>query len=538
MVNNFSMFLRNKSIFFLICVILFLISNPLTIRSKEKITIQETSPDSLLKKARSYFLKEDYKTSLLYIEKGIIEARKQGKIGEEADLILIEAYIYLNKGLAQKAMEKFSEAEIIGHSLNNDFVISGAVHGKGRAYIELKLYSEAIDILKLGLKKYVDSKDSNRIGVFYNSLGMAYSQLGIPEKSIYYYEQFLKIANKLNDSTSIVYAMVNLGEVFNETKNYSKSIEYMSKARVLNELVGDAQASAAIAGNLARHYHLLKMEDSSLFFLRQAIHICDIYDNARFQPDNYKLLIKLYKTMNMTDSALWAAETFLKYNDSLTSEDKVNTMHYMNSYFEMEDKLHESALVEQQLKTRTIMLTFSVVLMILFILLLVLLYSRFKLKMKLHKQEKNKLNLTIDEKNRELVGKVLNQSQSSDISQAILGNIDKALGEDNAQKTKKILTEIKNSLSQKKPGTFNWENFKIHFEQVHPQFFDNLKEVNKSLTTNDLRHCAYIRMNMNTKEIAGLMNISDRSVQTARYRIKKKLQLSMEIDLTDYIHDI
>lgn len=76
-----------------------------------------------------------------------------------------------------------------------------------------------------------------------------------------------------------------------------------------------------------------------------------------------------------------------------------------------------------------------------------------------------------------------------------------------------------------------WEDFKTQFEQINPGLFKKLKKEYPNLTVNDLKHCAYILSNLNSKEVAKLVNISSRSVETTRYRIKKKLGLPPHEDL-------
>jgi len=84
----------------------------------------------------------------------------------------------------------------------------------------------------------------------------------------------------------------------------------------------------------------------------------------------------------------------------------------------------------------------------------------------------------------------------------------------------------------------NWDDFKLHFEKVHPDFFTKLGNAYPSLSQTDNKHCAYIRMKLNTKEIARLLGISATSVQMARFRLKKKMNLGKDIDLRNHIHKI
>lgn len=80
-----------------------------------------------------------------------------------------------------------------------------------------------------------------------------------------------------------------------------------------------------------------------------------------------------------------------------------------------------------------------------------------------------------------------------------------------------------------------WSRFKLHFDSVHPHFFVRLKELCPDLTENDLRLCAYISIGMRAKQIAEMLNVSPDSINSNRYRLRKKFGLSRGQSLDDYI---
>lgn len=81
----------------------------------------------------------------------------------------------------------------------------------------------------------------------------------------------------------------------------------------------------------------------------------------------------------------------------------------------------------------------------------------------------------------------------------------------------------------------NWKFFKKAFSNADKDFFKKMKVKHPELTSNDLKLCAYLRLNLSSKEIAPLLNISVKSVEIKRYRLRKKMELPREVNLTDYI---
>lgn len=102
---------------------------------------------------------------------------------------------------------------------------------------------------------------------------------------------------------------------------------------------------------------------------------------------------------------------------------------------------------------------------------------------------------------------------------------------DNVYAYKKLLKKVDGSIAHKD----EWKIFEYNFNQVHEDFFKGLKAKHPKLTPKDLKICAYIKMNLATKEIAPLLNVSVRGLETHRYRLKKKLKLENDISLSNYL---
>jgi len=100
-----------------------------------------------------------------------------------------------------------------------------------------------------------------------------------------------------------------------------------------------------------------------------------------------------------------------------------------------------------------------------------------------------------------------------------------------AYKYKRLNKMLEKSLSSED----EWKKFEFHFDQAHENFFKRLKSEYPELTPNDLKLCAYLRMNLSTKEIAPLLNISIRGVEVRRYRLRKRLNLKREDNLVEFL---
>lgn len=98
-------------------------------------------------------------------------------------------------------------------------------------------------------------------------------------------------------------------------------------------------------------------------------------------------------------------------------------------------------------------------------------------------------------------------------------------------KIKSLLRKIDRDLDNEE----NWKVFERNFEEVHENFLTRIREKHPTLSSKDLRLCAYLRMNLSSKEIAPLLRISARSVEISRYRLRKKMELEHDTNLSEYI---
>ena len=137
-------------------------------------------------------------------------------------------------------------------------------------------------------------------------------------------------------------------------------------------------------------------------------------------------------------------------------------------------------------------------------------------------------------KNKELASATMHLVQKAKVLQGVRDVLKQLDPSDEAQAKKEIRQIIKTINNDIKLDK-TWQQFERHFDQVHVDFLRRLRDEFPSLTPNDQKLCAYLRMNLTTKEIATIMNISIRGVEISRYRLRKKLELNTDVNLTEYI---
>jgi PAS domain S-box-containing protein len=154
------------------------------------------------------------------------------------------------------------------------------------------------------------------------------------------------------------------------------------------------------------------------------------------------------------------------------------------------------------------------------------------------KKTKERYRNEIAGKDRELVSSLIRIAQQNEIVLYVKRNLTMIRDNLSAPIKKKVAEILSNIDEHLRKQSFNWDDFTLYFEKVHPGFFVRLRTKYPSLSTKDHRTCAYIRLGLTTKEIAGLMNITPDSAEIARIRLRKKLNLDRSENLTTFLQNI
>ncbi|MBN1950341.1 MAG: hypothetical protein JW801_04005 [Bacteroidales bacterium] len=151
-------------------------------------------------------------------------------------------------------------------------------------------------------------------------------------------------------------------------------------------------------------------------------------------------------------------------------------------------------------------------------------------------EAENQRNLAeIDSKTKELASVAMQITYKNEMLTRIKQKLIRVSGKMLHQESKIQVNELIKTLEKDIITEEEWERFEMHFDQVHEDFIKKLRNNFKELTPKDLRLCAYLRMNLSSKEIAPLLNISVRGVEISRYRLRKKMDLDRDANLTDFM---
>ncbi len=158
---------------------------------------------------------------------------------------------------------------------------------------------------------------------------------------------------------------------------------------------------------------------------------------------------------------------------------------------------------------------------------------RLKSEQELMQLKNEQLQLEIKSKNKELGATTMNLIKKNEFLIET-----RELLETGKNKNKATIEKVINTINEELENEETWEFLKKAFENVDKDFFQKITNKHPQLTPNDLKLCTYLRLNLSSKEIAPLLNMSVRSMETKRYRLRKRMELPHDVNLVEYILSI
>jgi len=477
----------------------------------------------------------------------------------EVDSLLKYADSTKNQGLFILSLEALEQA-LINSKLNHDSLNIYKINQHlGNLFYEWNDNDRSYYYYKEAQKIAISLGVDHLIAGAYNNLGTILSDQQRWDSSLIYYEKAHDIYVKRQDTLSIAGTNNNIGTIYHYKKDYANSIKYYHRAFKLMQDAGNEKDAAVFAINISASYKTLGNKDSALHYLNMAEELSKHLNIIRLDMRIANSYASLYEAFKNYESAMEYFNAYYLLKDSLYNIQKHEQIIEWQEKYESEKQKNIIALLQKQkeidrvnLRKQNIII-YSVsfaALLVLVILFMIIHQNRLKTRVlkteqtslkdqkeklmadkKLQETENQLLLDRIHHKERELVSSTMHVLQKNELIQKLkveLDHINKSLDNDSLNKFSR---EMKGLSSQ----SGIWESFSYHFEQVHPHFFTALKERFPQLTQNDLKISAYIKIGLNNKEIASLMQIAPDSVKSAKKRLKKKLSLSPEDDLSRFI---
>lgn len=381
------------------------------------------------------------------------------------------------------------------------------------------------------------------------------------EKARHYFENAL--ANDFTFDNKVWRAALynNLGIIAKEQKKYDKAFEYYGMALDIRTALKDTAGMAQVLNNLGQCYLWVNDYRNAELTLKRSLDLTAGTGNVRSEMFAYQFLSNTYEQSGRYNNALEMHKLYKERYDSLINSESVANSTRLEMGYEYEKQLREHQMKQQLLvnqKERKAMVFLAVAGVMLLLFIIAILWIRnqrikigqvelsrkgLELERRNLELEKDnlallneKLGIELDYRKKELATQVMYLLQKNELIAKTIKEIQQIKhdgGEEQAISLHSILRALKSNLD-----TGAWDEFEVRFQQVHLDFYDKLKTLYPDLTPNEIKLSAFLRLNMTTKDISAITFHTPKSIQVARTRLRKKLNIDREDNLVTYLQQL
>lgn len=543
----------------------------------------KASSEALVKEGERLSERGETARSLMVLNR-YIESFAYAKASRADSLLLTRALMrnarnYEDLGNQHQALVLLQRALSIAKRTADKRHLAALYNNIFAIYYSLREFNQAEDLLQMSLQLSLAAADSASIRNNYNNFGLVCYERGQYDKALTFMNKALAYAPRADRvGMSLIYT--NRAEVFTLQNRLSQAERALQKALYLQR--GYQRDNRTVQTRLNMTFLKARLgKRTEALTMQHALYQTMPHLPLAMQANAYEQMADICFNIGDSLAALRNILRFMPLNDSLQRADNNSQLQQLLVAYDADRlKQHNTNLAQKvdiyRLKAegRTRLLAVAVPLLVVLIVLVVLLWRRMRtdraknkliseqqqqlliyeqqerereqqemrrkqeaLKRKQEEmaQRQEEMSLELDHKNRQLTSYTLDLAAVNEFHQHVSASLsalrEKKLSAAEADNELKDLILSLQHFNDKPLG----DDFRVYFDEVHPGFLMRLSQQFSVLSKADLRLCAYLHLGMTTKEIAALTFKEVRSVESARNRLRKKLNLPPETNLAQFL---
>lgn len=498
----------------------------------------DTAKIELLYSLANLYAEHNIDRSLNYVSEmlGITEKlplHQQGAYMADAALIFLHCNVY------DKALELLFQALKIFEAAGNKSSIAVIKNSMGGIYFRLNKTEQALKYFKEGLEECQlliqagDTTFKNNLHVYYNNIGLVYATeqdkhalaTTFMEKAIETVppEDYLNLGQYYN----------NIALNYYQSGNKAKAFDCAHKSMYYRERQNNEYGIARTNYTLGKLYYQEKNIPKAKDHLDKALASAEKINSLLTLKSIYELLIDLHESENNYKTA----NSYLKKAHEIENRMVNDTIMARTTSLKLEyDFAKKTAMQQMEMQKTKLKMRLTLCICSLLILSAILFILFIRNRNKRIRSEKECLEKDLESRNKELTTNVMYLMRNTDLVKKVterLVELKPRLKSENSDIVKDIILDLEFLLKEDM-----WNEFELHFNRVHLNFYKKLKEICPELSPSELKLCAFLRLNMSSKEISCINGITVKSVEVMRGRIRKKLNITnTDTNLINYLSE-
>lgn len=468
--------------------------------------------------------------------------------GPENVKALITVYLsignrYIEKDNYAEAMRFYLEGINLSNKTGEKHKLPNLLNNLGIIYLNISKPQQALELYTEALELFTEQQDTMNVAGTTANIGSIYVQMGQYDIAEKYYKDGYKLFEKSGGIEGMAHAQLKIGLLKMMQQDYDSAashLEYSLSLQKELDITLSGSKSFFIAEtyiNLGIVYLNLNETRKAGEFLEKGYQIVKYSQHYRLISQSAQYLSKYYQKINNPGLALDYALVHNQYADSIYNEESIRKLTQLEMQHQFDIKRSEDEarqILESRAQERKNLIYIIVSGSLLFLLIIAILLLRLE-KAKKRKSEIERKSLVdqLDHTNKELTTYVMYLLRKNEFITSIAEKL-KLAKPVIKNENKKVIGDLIKEL-ESNSGMVSWEEFEVRFQKVYTGFYKKLSTLYPDLSPNELRLCAFLRLNMTTKEISAITYQSINSITVARYRLRKKLGLDTNENLIGFL---
>jgi len=417
----------------------------------------------------------------------------------------------------------------------NPLFVADAQTLLGQIEMKLENYENSIGHFEKAYKVYKEFEDLLWQSDVLRFIGENLMYLNKDDEAIEYLQKSIEMSSENNFQLKEASGYNLLGNAYIHLKEFPKAINSLNMSlKVYSKMDNPTEINKTYA-SLGLLYNKMNRPNLAVPYLQKAITISDSIRSIPVKADSYLKRSESYRQLKNYKQALKDYTIYDRLSDSIFNNRKSQQIEEMRAIFDIETKEQQIALQEKEitvLEQEASISNLQKLLLGIGLLLSLISFYAIRQKMKRTKIEKEKVDAALAFKKKELTTHALNLARKNETLENLKSQAQELKEKENMGAG---YNQLIRSINFDLQDDNNWQNFSRYFEEVHKDFNSNVKTKYPQVTSNELRLLALLKMNLSSKEIANILNISSEGIKKARYRLRKKLGLTTEDSMQDLV---
>ena len=463
-----------------------------------------------------------------------------------ADVRMNNGILLCEQGNLEQGTRYFEEALRYYETHGEDEAVSLALLNIGVVMKMLGEYEKAESYIKRSADISELLQQKSQLVIRYYNLADLFMEMGKLETAYSYCLKTMAVADEIGTRPFVTECNLLLGKYYHLKKDYEKAGPYFKVSLDSAKSSNDKPLIANILLWSSRNSLKGGRSANAVSQASEAVKMADDVHLLMVCKEASQVLSEAYEKSGDLKASLTWYKKYQVYNDSLNYFNQHKEISRIEAKYNFDKKERENDLLrnqaslqEQKLRNRNTVTMALVTGFALSLVIIILLIRRSRdAKLLFHQEQMlnlkhlEELEIELDGKNRELTSKMMFLNQKNDLISRLMKRLQEI--RDSSDHSSEEIISIVNELKSDAPQS-NWKEFETQFVQVHPDFYQRLYEKHSDLTSYEQRICAFLRMNLNTKEISSITGRSAKSIEVTRSRIRTKIALHRNENLSSYL---